>query len=89
MATIHEITKDWQTEGLSPTWVKLQAAQAEFDALAADAARYRWLRDPENGGDLSVAKQLSVCDEYPRYEEVEWYYSKELDVAIDESMKDD
>lgn len=87
MATIHEITEEWQREGLSPTWVKLQQAQAEFDALAADAARYRWLRDPENGGDLSVAKQLSVCDEYPRYEEVEWYYSKELDTAIDAAMK--
>ena len=45
MAVIHEITEDWQREGLSPTWVKLQAAVSEFDALAADAARYRWLKD--------------------------------------------
>ena len=36
MATIHEITEDWQREGLSPTWVKLQQAQAEFDALEAE-----------------------------------------------------
>ena len=43
MATIHEITEDWQREGLSPTWLKLQAAVSEFDALAADAARYRWI----------------------------------------------
>lgn len=56
MSTIHEITEDWQREGLSPTWVKLQAAQAEFDALAADAARYRWLRERMIGVDFDWAE---------------------------------
>lgn len=64
----------------------LAAQPAPLSDDAKDAARYRWLRDPENGGDLSVAKWLSVCDEYPRYEEVEWYYSKELDAAIDAAL---
>jgi hypothetical protein len=43
MATIHEITEDWIGKVQPPTLAKLQAAIAEFDALAADAARYRWL----------------------------------------------
>lgn len=45
MATIHEITEDWQREGLSPTWVKLQAAQAEFDALQnqMESQKDEWL----------------------------------------------
>lgn len=54
MATIHEITEDWQREGLSPTWVKLQQAQAEFDALTAelesykrDAIRFRFANESE------------------------------------------
>lgn len=35
MSAIHEITDKWQREGLSPTWVKLQQAKAEYDALVA------------------------------------------------------
>lgn len=57
MATIHEISSEWQIEGLSPTWVKvhksvveydlaqsrIRALEAERDALAADAARLDYL----------------------------------------------
>lgn len=79
MATIHEINEDWQREGLSPTWVKLQQAQAEFDALAADAARYRWLRE-------------FYCPEFGRYETAidrafRGFIDAELDAAIDAAMK--
>ena len=41
MATIHEITEDWQREGLSPTWAKLQQVQAEFDALVVELEAYK------------------------------------------------
>lgn len=41
MATIHEITEDWQREGLSPTWAQLQQVQAEFDALVAELEEYK------------------------------------------------
>jgi len=41
MSAIHEITDDWQREGLSPTWVKLQQAKAEHDALVAEVAELR------------------------------------------------
>ena len=51
------------------------------------AERYRWLRDAENGGEFSVGQQCSVCDEYPKYEEVAWYYDIELDGLIDAAMQ--
>jgi hypothetical protein len=41
MSAIHEITEEWQKEGLSPTWLKLQQAKAEHDALVADNADLR------------------------------------------------
>ena len=63
-------------------WEPLYASpQQEPDRLDAD--RYRWLRDPENGGAFSVGQQCSICDEYPKYEEVSWYYGIELDGLID------
>ncbi len=63
------------------------AALDEVAALRKDAERYRWLRDAENGGELSVGQQCSVCDEYPKYEEVAWYYDIELDGLIDAAMQ--
>ena len=41
MSILDEITEDWQREGLSPTWAKLQAARAEFDALSTEVAEAR------------------------------------------------
>jgi hypothetical protein len=41
MSAIHEITEDWQREGLSPTWLRMQQAKAEHDALVADNADLR------------------------------------------------
>lgn len=49
MSAIHDITEDWQREGLSPTWVKLQQAKAEHDALVEENKRLaqavRWESD--------------------------------------------
>ena len=59
---------------------------AEVESLRADAERYRWLRDAENGGAFSVGQHCSVCDEYPKYEEVAWYYGLELDGLIDAAI---
>lgn len=41
MATIHEINEDWQQHGLAATWLKLQKAQGEHDALAAELQKWR------------------------------------------------
>lgn len=41
MSAIHEITEAWQREGLSPTWLRLQQAKAEHDALTAEVADLR------------------------------------------------
>lgn len=60
--------------------------KAQAEANATDAERYRWLRDANNGGEFSVGQQCSVCDEYPKYEEVAWYYDIELDGLIDTAM---
>lgn len=84
--TIKEGQTDLKQYVYDAAYALLGTKPAPLSDDAKDAARYRWLRDPENGGDLSVAKWLSVCDEYPRYEEVEWYYSKELDAAIDAAL---
>lgn len=62
MSILDEINEDWQINGLSPTWAKLQQATqeqaallAERDALAADAARLDYLEknarcDPKMDG---------------------------------------
>lgn len=63
-------------------------AQAEPSDDARDAARYRWLRDAENGGQLSVGRQIDVHDEYPAYEQVDWLYEDMLDAAIDAAMQE-
>lgn len=84
MATIHEITEDWQREGLSPTWVKLQQARAEFDALAADAARYRWLvaqmMCPDENHQEEMFNRLYAINPDPAN-------AAEVDAAIDAAMK--
>lgn len=54
---------------------------------AKDAARYRWLRDAENGGELSVGRHIAVCDGEPQFEQVDWLYIEELDAAIDAAMQ--
>jgi hypothetical protein len=66
--------------------MKMSANPCASGKNAKDAERYRWLRDIENGGELSVGKQISACDEYPRYEQVDWLYDEELDAAIDAAL---
>lgn len=58
---------------------------------AQDAARYRWLRDGENGGHVSAG---IVESERPQgavgdngWERVEWLYDDELDAAIDAALQ--
>lgn len=36
MSTLDEINEDWQVNGLSPTWAKLQQAKQEQAALIAE-----------------------------------------------------
>lgn len=83
MATIHEITEDWQNNGPLPTWGRLQKAQAEFDAMAADAARYRWLRSAETGH-CKVGKLFEVVGDGGQFS---LKCTEELDAAIDAAMK--
>ena len=68
-------------------WAAPQPAPAPpSDDVVKDAARYRWLRDSGNGRPLSVGRFISLCDEHPRYEEVDWLYDDDLDAAIDAAL---
>lgn len=98
MATIHEISSEWQIEGLSPTWVKvhkavveydlaqsrIRALEAERDALAADAARYRWLvaqmMCPDENHQEEMFNRLHAINPDPAN-------AAEVDAAIDAAMK--
>lgn len=93
MATKYETVADIIEERnrLAAACAKYEADDVQYmkeiAALRKDAERYRWLRDAENGGELSVGQQCAVCDEYPKYEEVAWYYDIELDGLIDAAMQ--
>ena len=57
--------------------------RADRDALALDAARYRWLfADMATSGDLDRAERALACFEY-----AETCTKDELDAAIDSAMK--
>ena len=60
------------------------AAAAVPDDVAKDAARYRWLRDGDNGGVLSVGALTGVSD--MGWELVTWIYDEALDAAIDAAI---
>jgi hypothetical protein len=60
-----------------------QQAQAEFDALAADAARYRWLRSAETGH-CKVGRLFEVVGDGGQFS---LKCTEELDAAIDAAMK--
>jgi len=70
------------------TFAKIEATIRALRAAAVeserDAARYRWLRDGENGGDLSIGDMTESGDE--GWERVTWLYEEELDTAIDAAM---
>lgn len=87
MATIHEITEDWIGKVQPPTLAKLQSAIAEFDALAADAARYRYL--VTHLADQRGASALhSEWDKIDAFLDAGQVPSKEMfDAAIDAAMK--
>lgn len=99
MATIHEITEDWQTQGLSPTWVKvhksvveydhaqsrIRALESERDALAADAARYRWLAGHCRSTSEHWGGRWSIVVEGPAPKSHD--SEDDFDDAIDAAMK--
>ena len=60
------------------------AAAAVPEDVAKDAARYRWLRDGDNGGVLSVGALTGVSD--MGWERVTWIYDEALDAAIDAAI---
>lgn len=69
----------------------LPVIYAAVQELERDAVRYRWLRDFDNGGSLSVGniyaermcRQPGDCG----WERVEWFYEEDLDSAIDAAME--
>lgn len=69
----------------------LSEIRAAVQELERDAVRYRWLRDFDNGGSLSVGniyaermcRQPGDCG----WERVEWFYEEDLDSAIDAAME--
>ena len=62
----------------------LLAMQRERDALRADAARYRWLRDPYNQDCHSVGK---CAPDAATYDAIDWLYGDALDESIDAALK--
>jgi hypothetical protein len=85
MATIHEITEDWIGKVQPPTLEKLQQAQAEFDALAADAARYRWLAGHCRSTSEHWGGRWSIVVEGPAPKSHD--SEDDFDAAIDAAMK--
>lgn len=88
MATIHELTEDWQREGLSPTWVKLQQARAEFDALQKqmESQKDEWLswQAKREGLEADAARYRWLKDNHPELSGVGDF----LDAAIDAEIRE-
>lgn len=69
---------------LAEQWNRRALLSDDLEALRRDAMRYRWLRDFDNGGALSVGKSYEFGD--CGWERVEWLYENELDAIIDAAM---
>ena len=82
----HYESKEYDKEA-SETLEQIRAAlraRAVPDDVAKDAARYRWLRDGNVTGKLSVGEMTEISDE--GWERVTWLYDEELDAEIDAAM---
>ena len=58
---------------------RMERAEAERDALRADAERYRWLRDATNWSETGPCPVVATCEDT--------IFGEALDIAIDVAMQ--